>query len=117
MLYNNYLKGFSREYRDIPPSKISYLENVLQDRNLLFLVLGVIFFISGIIPLFTYMQFVGLPIIGLILIVIGIIFLIKGLKQNGSFLINKDEWKFHFNKKDIKTIEEIIQKIYFIKEG
>lgn len=79
------LKGFERTYRDVPLSNILYLENAWHDRNL-------------------------------ILLVLGMIFLVKGLKQYGSFLINNDEWKFHFKRKeDIKKIEEIIQEIYFIK--
>lgn len=110
------LKGFERTYRDVPLSNILYLENAWYDRNLILLVLGMIFLISGVILLSTFMQFIGLQIISLVLIVIGIIFLVKGLKQYGSFLINNDEWKFHFKRKeDIKKIEEIIQEIYFIK--
>jgi hypothetical protein len=108
------LKGYDREYRDIPLEKISYLENAWHARNLLLLVLSGIFLIVGIgltVNLYTLIY-----LIGPILLFAGIILLAKGLKQYGYIMINGDDWKFHFkHKEDISKIEEFIREVYFIK--
>ncbi len=108
------LKGYDRIYRDVPLSKISYIENAWHARNLILLVISAIFLIIGLGILVTP-GFIG-PIIGTPLMLIGLIFLLKGLKQYGYLMINGEDWKFNFNRKeDIKSIEKFIQEIYFIK--
>ncbi|KKN08933.1 hypothetical protein LCGC14_1051590 [marine sediment metagenome] len=108
------LKGYDRIYRDVPLSKISYIENAWHARNLILLVISAIFLIIGLGILVTP-GFVG-PIIGTPLMLIGLVFLLKGLKQYGYLMINGEDWKFNFNRKeDIKSIEKFIQEIYFIK--
>ena len=108
------LKGYDREYRDIPLKKISYIENAWHTRNILFLILGAIFLIVGIALSVNLSTLVYM--IGPILIIIGIILLIKGLKQYGYLMINGEDWKFHFNRmEDIEKIEEFIREVYFIK--
>ncbi|MFX1243244.1 MAG: PH domain-containing protein [Promethearchaeota archaeon] len=92
------LKGYDREYRDIPLEKISYIETAWHNRNLLLLILSVIFFAT------------------IALFIVGIILLVKGLKQYGYLIINGDDWKFHFkHKEDVSKIEEFIREVYFIK--
>ncbi len=108
------LKGYDRIYRDIPLTKISYIENAWHARNKLFLILGAIFLTVGIALSVNLSTLVYL--IGPILIIIGIVLLVKGLKQYGYIMINGDDWKFHFNRRDdIRKIEEFIQEVYFIK--
>jgi len=92
------LKGYDRIYRDIPLSQVKYLENAWHSINVLMLIIGIIF-IALIIPF-----------------ILGIILIVKALKQKGHFLINNDDWKFEFKRKDdIRTIEEIIQNIYYLQ--
>ena len=108
------LKGYDRIYRDVPLSKISYIENAWHARNLMLLVISAIILIIGLSVMFTIGYFVFM--IGTLLIVIGLIILLKGLKQYGYLMINGEDWKFNFNRKeDIKSIEKFIQEIYFIK--
>jgi len=108
------LKGYDRIYRDVPLEKISYIENAWHARNILFLILGAIFLIVGIglsVNLYTLIYMIG-PI----LIIVGIISLVKGLKQYGYLMINGEDWKFRFKRKeDINKIEEFIREIYYIK--
>jgi len=108
------LKGYDRIYRDIPLEKISYIENAWHARNLLFLILSAIFLIIGI-P--SIISFYGLVLLfGPILVIAGIILLLKGLKQYGYLMINGEDWKFKFNRKDdIDSIESFIKEVYFIK--
>ena len=48
--------------------------------------------------------------------ILGIILLVKALKQKGHFLINNDDWKFEFKRReDMRIIEEIIQNIYYLQ--
>ncbi len=106
------LKGYDRIYRDVPLAKVSYIENAWHARNLILLSLGAILFVIGLSLAFTSIFTL---IIGLLLLVIGIILVIKGLKQYGYIMINGEDWKFTFSKReDIKTIEEFIREIYFI---
>ena len=108
------LKGYDRVYRDMPLSKISYIENAWHARNLLLLVISAIFLIIGLIIMVSS-GYIG-PIIGTLIMLIGLIILLKGLKQYGYLMINGEDWKFNFNRKeDIKSIEKFIQEIYFIK--
>ncbi len=108
------LKGYDRIYRDVPLSKISYIENAWHARNLMLLVISAIILIIGLSVMFTIGYFVFM--IGTLLIVIGLIILLKGLKQYGYLMINGEDWKFNFGRKeDIKSIEKFIQEIYFIK--
>ena len=108
------LKGYDREYRDIPLEKISYIENAWHARNILFLILGAIFLIVGIGLSFNLYTLVYM--IGPILAIIGIVLLVKGLKQYGYLMINGEDWKFHFNRReDITSIENFIKEVYFIK--
>ena len=54
--------------------------------------------------------------IGSILVIIGIVLLIEELKHYGYLMINGEDWKFHFNKReDIASIEYLIKEVYFIK--
>ncbi|MHA2128070.1 MAG: hypothetical protein ACW99E_22455 [Promethearchaeota archaeon] len=107
------LKGYDRVYRDVPLKKISYLENAWHARNMLFLILGAILLIVGIGLSFNIYTLVYL--IGPILLIAGIVLIIKGLKQYGYLMINGEDWKFNFNRKeDIKKIEQFIQEVYFI---
>lgn len=107
------LKGYDRIYRDVPLTKVSYIENAWHARNLLVLILSAIFLIIGIGLSVNYMTLILM--IGPILIIIGIILLVKGLKQYGYIMINGEDWKFTFSKReDIKTIEQFIREIYFI---
>ena len=107
------LKGYDRIYRDVPLAKVSYIENAWHARNLIFLALGAILFIIGLALAFS--NIFTVLIIGVLLLVIGLILVIKGLKQYGYIMINGEDWKFTFSKReDIKTIEEFIREIYFI---
>ncbi|MFX1531604.1 MAG: hypothetical protein ACFFBC_10870 [Promethearchaeota archaeon] len=108
------LKGYDRVYRDVPLEKISYIENAWHNRNILLLILGVIFIIVGLSLSFNLYTLVYA--VGPILAIIGIVILIKGLKQYGYLMINGEDWKFHFNKReDIVSIEDFIKEVYFIK--
>ena len=108
------LKGYDRVYRDVPLEKISYIENAWHARNILFLILGAIFLIVGIG--LSVNLYILIYMIGPILIIVGIISLVKGLKQYGYLMINGEDWKFRFKRKeDINKIEEFIREIYFIK--
>ena len=106
------LKGNDRIYRDIPISKVEYLENVWHGYNIKLLVIAIILFIIGFFFLLDrYFWFIAI-----IFFIAAIILLVKALQNYGYFLINNDEWKFTFGKRaDIKTIEEIIQNIYYIQ--
>ena len=108
------LKGFDRIYRDIPLKKISYIEKAWHARNLLLLILSAIFLLIGIPSCLTLYGWMLL--FGPILVISGIILLIKGLKQYGYLMINGEEWKFQFNRReDIESIESFIKEVYFIK--
>ncbi len=108
------LKGYDRIYRDIPLEKISYIENAWHARNLLLLILSAIFLLIGILSCLTLYGLVYL--FGPILTIIGIILLLKGLKQYGYLMINGEDWKFQFNRReDIESIESFIKEVYFIK--
>ena len=108
------LKGYDRIYRDVPLEKISYIENAWHARNILLLVLGAIILIVGIGLCFNYVTLIFM--VGPILLFIGIALLAKGLKQYGYLMINGEDWKFHFNRKeDISSIEDFIREVYFIK--
>ncbi|KKK65406.1 hypothetical protein LCGC14_2974460, partial [marine sediment metagenome] len=108
------LKGYDRTYRDIPLEKISYIENAWHARNKLRLIISSILLILGIGLSINYYTLVWL--IGPIFIIIGIILLLKGLKQYGYLMINGEDWKFQFNRKDdIDSIESFIREVYFIK--
>ena len=92
------LKGYDRIYRDIPLSKVKYLENKWHSRNIVMLIIAIILIVL-IIPF-----------------ILGIILLVKALKQKGHFLINNDDWKFEFKRReDMRIIEEIIQNIYYLQ--
>ncbi|MFX1281495.1 MAG: hypothetical protein ACFFA3_19255, partial [Promethearchaeota archaeon] len=107
------LKGYDRIYRDIPLEKISYIENAWHARNLVFLILGAIFMIVGLGLSFNLYTLVYA--IAPILAIIGIVLFVKGLKQYGYLMINGEDWKFHFNKReDIASIEEFVKEVYFI---
>lgn len=106
------LKGYDRIYRDIPLSKIKYLENEWHSINILKLIIGIILIVIGIGFLLNrfLMFFSIIPFIP------GIILVIKALKQKGHFLINNDDWKFKFRRReDMRIIEEIIQNIYYLQ--
>ena len=106
------LKGYDRIYRDIPLSKIKYLENEWHSINILKLIIGIILIVIGIGFLLNrfLMFFSIIPFIP------GIILVIKALKQKGHFLINNNDWKFEFRRRDdIRIIEEIIQNIYYLQ--
>ena len=106
------LKGYDRIYRDIPLSKVKYLENEWHSINILKLIIGIILIVIGIGFLLNrfLMFFSIIPFIP------GIILVIKALKQKGHFLINNNDWKFEFRRRDdIRIIEEIIQNIYYLQ--
>lgn len=106
------LKKYDRIYRDIPLSQVKYLENAWHSINLLKLIIGIILIVIGI----GLLSNVFTMFVSIILFVIGIILIVKALKQKGHFLINNDDWKFEFKRKDdIRTIEEIIQNIYYLQ--
>ncbi len=108
------LNGYDRAYRDIPLEKLSYIENAWHSRNRLLLVLSAILLIIGIgLTIYYYTQEI---FVGPVLIIIGIISLLKGMKQYGYLMINGEDWKFQFNRKDdIDSIESFIKEVYFIK--
>jgi len=106
------LKKYDRIYRDIPLSQVKYLENAWHSINLLKLILGIILLVIGVGFLLNrfLMFFSIIPFIP------GIILIIKALKQKGYFLINNDDWKFKFKRReDIQNIEEIIKNIYYLQ--
>jgi len=106
------LKGQARIYRDIPLSKIEYLENEWHGINIIMLVIAIIILIIGI----SFLLNIYLMILSILFFIPGIILLIKALKQKGHFLINNDEWKFKFKKREhIRIIEEIIKNIYYLQ--
>ena len=106
------LKGYDLIYRDIPLTQVKYLENAWHSINIVKLIIAIILIIIGVGLIFTPWLFY---FIAPILLIVGIILLVKALKQNGYFLINGDDWKFEFRKRDnIKTIEKIIQEIYYL---
>ncbi|KKN41894.1 hypothetical protein LCGC14_0718590 [marine sediment metagenome] len=108
------LKGYDRIYRDIPLERISYIENAWHARNSLFLILSAILLLIGIPSCLTLYGWMLL--FGPVLVIIGIILLLKGLKQYGYLMINGEEWKFQFNRReDIESIESFIKEVYFIK--
>ena len=106
------LKGNDRIYRDIPLSQVKYLENGWHSINILKLIIGIILIAIGIgLLLNIYLIFFSI-----IPLIPGIILLMKALKQRGYFLINNDDWKFEFTRKEnIGYIEEIIQNIYYLQ--
>lgn len=106
------LKKYDRIYRDIPLSQVKYLENAWHSINFLKLILGIILLVIGVGFLLNrfLMFFSIIPFIP------GIILIIKALKQKGYFLINNDDWKFKFRRReDIQNIEEIIKNIYYLQ--
>ncbi len=108
------LKGYDRIYRDVPLEKIAYIENAWHNRNALLLILGAIFLIVGIGLCFNLYTLIYL--VGPILLIVGIVLLVKGLKQYGYLMINGEDWKFYFNRReDIASIENFIKEVYFIK--
>lgn len=108
------LKGYDRIYRDVPLKKVSYLENAWHNRNFLFLIIGTILLIIGLSFFFMFYPF--FIFIGFVLLIPGIILIVKGLKQYGYLLINGEDWKFLFySRDDIKSIENFIREVYFIK--
>lgn len=106
------LKGYDRIYRDIPLSHVKYLENGWHSINILKLIIGIILILIGVGLLMNiYVMFFSI-----IPLIPGIILVIKALKQKGYFLINNNDWKFEFTRKEnIQYIEEIIQNIYFLQ--
>jgi len=106
------LKGYNRIYRDIPLSKIKYLENEWHSINILKLIIGIILIVIGI----GFLLNMFLMFFSIIPFIPGIILIIKALKQKGHFLINNNDWKFEFRRReDIRIIEEIIQNIYYLQ--
>ena len=104
------LKGYDRIYRDIPLSKVKYLETVWHGYNIKLLVVAIILFIIGIVFV-TNLWFVSIGVF-----IFAIILLVKALKNYGYFLINNDDWKFHFKRRDdLKLVEQIIQDIYYLQ--
>ena len=106
------LKGYNRIYRDIPLSKVKYLENVWHGYNIKLLVISIILFIIGIAFIMNlYLWFISIGFF-----IPAIILLVKALKNYGYFLINNNDWKFTFRRRaDVKVIEDIIQNIYFLQ--
>ena len=102
------MKGHDRIYRDIPLTKITYLETGWHDRNNGLIAVGVVLIILGLIfILYTF----G------ILLAIGIYALVKGLKQNGYLLINNELWEFSFENNSANAkIEKFIQNVYFARD-
>ena len=106
------LKGYDRIYRDIPLSKIKYLENEWHSINIVKLIIAIILIAIGI----GLLMNIFLMFFSIIPFIPGIILLIKALKQKGHFLINNNDWKFEFRRReDIRIIEEIIQNIYYLQ--
>lgn len=106
------LKGYDRIYRDIPLVHVKYLENEWHSIHILKLILGIIFIVIGIGLLMSlfFLFFWIIPFI------IGIILIKKALKQKGHFLINNNDWKFEFRRReDIRIIEEMIKNIYYLQ--
>lgn len=106
------LKKYDRIYRDIPLSQVKYLENAWHSINILKLILGIILLVIGVgFLLNRFLMFFSI-----IPFILGIILIIKALKQKGYFLINNDDWKFKFKRReDIQIIEEIIKNIYYLQ--
>ncbi|MHA1195161.1 MAG: hypothetical protein ACTSRH_07810 [Promethearchaeota archaeon] len=106
------LKGYARIYRDIPLSKIEYLENEWHGTNITLLVIAIVLLLIG----FFFLLNIFFWFISILFFIPGIILLVKALKQEGHFLINNDKWKFNFKKREhIRIIEEIIQNIYYLQ--
>ena len=106
------LKKHDSIYRDIPLSQVQYLENAWHSINILLLIIGLIFIVIGIGLLSNrYLMFFSI-----IPFIPGIILIIKALKHKGYFLINNDDWKFEFRRReDIRIIEEMIKNIYYLQ--